>query len=129
MLSATPVIEVYYASSCAPCRLELPTLAELVRTDGAIVRIVIVDEEVRALREIRDVSPVLARHAIVAQPGKPNDTLRAAGDSDGILPYARVLSPSGVACAQWRGQMTLFRARALVEECVRRLTSRHPQRS
>jgi hypothetical protein len=104
-------------------------LAEFARMDGAIVRIVIVSDEKRALQEIANVSTVLARMAVVAASKQPNGALRVAGDSDGILPYARVLSPDGTTCAQWRGGVTLSRARALIVECTRALISRHPRRS
>ncbi|HEY4940669.1 MAG TPA: thioredoxin family protein [Rhizomicrobium sp.] len=112
-----PVLEVYYSPTCAPCRLELPVLGELVRKDGSIVRIVILDQEQRARGEISAISALLERSAL--QPSKlpPRKVLLSAGDADGILPYARSIAPSGKTCATWRGGLTLLRARALLAAC------------
>ena len=42
-----PVLEVFYSPSCAPCRLELPAVAEIAGEAGTRVRIVILDPEER----------------------------------------------------------------------------------
>lgn len=112
-----PVLEVYYTPACAPCRLELPAVAEFVQRDGARVRIVIIDKEANARSEIRRLSPGLAAGAVVETQAGPQSTLRAAGDGDGILPYARSLTADGKVCATWRGILTLSRARALMAAC------------
>jgi hypothetical protein len=117
------VLEVYYSPSCAPCRLELPAVAEFARADG--VRIVIISDEARARAEIRKLSPALAMGAIAKTNTTPRATLRAAGDGDGILPYARGVSADGKPCASWRGGLTLARARALVASCVINARSSH----
>ena len=116
-----PVLEVYYSPTCAPCRLELPVLGELVRRDGSIVRIVILDQEQRARGDIRAISASLERSA-ARVPGlrvglPPRKVLLAAGDADGILPFARALAPKGKLCGSWRGGLTLLRARALLAAC------------
>ena len=112
-----PILEVYYSPTCAPCRLELPILSELVAKDGTRVRIVILDQEGQARHDIREVSPVLERQAVRSPDPKPRAALLAAGDADGILPFARAISPAGPPCATWRGGLTLQRARMLVGAC------------
>ncbi|MGB8365439.1 MAG: hypothetical protein ACLQUZ_01540 [Rhizomicrobium sp.] len=113
-----PVLEVYYAPGCAPCRLELPAVAEFARRDGSRVRIVIISDEARARVDLDKVSPALAATAVAQTRSTPQAALRAAGDSDGILPYARSLAANGTTCARWRGGLTLARARALVSACA-----------
>ena len=113
-----PTLEVYYAPSCAPCRLELPAVAEFARVDGSRVRIVIVSDEVRARVDISQVSRALASQAISEAHSTPQATLRAAGDNDGILPFARSLAANGQICARWRGQLTFGRAQQLVSACA-----------
>lgn len=129
VLLAPPVLEVYYAPSCAPCRLELPVLAEFVRRDGAHIRIVILSEEARARRELRAASPQLSANAVVGSQASPRAILRAAGDNDSILPYARSLGADGKVCAAWRGRLTLEKAWELVSACARKLTSHPSHRS
>jgi hypothetical protein len=131
MFAAIPpaVLEVYYAPSCAPCRLELPVLAEFERSRGAKQRIVIVSEEKIARETLRAESPRLEQTAVSPPRADPRATLREAGDLDGILPYARAIAPSGRTCARWRGRLTLARARALVASCARAVISPRSQRS
>jgi thiol-disulfide isomerase/thioredoxin len=116
MLAPIPpaILEVYYAPSCAPCRLELPVLAELVRDDHARVRTVIVSEEAKARRELSEFA--LGATAVVASRphSTPRATLLAARDTEAILPYARALTPAGKVCARWRGRLAVLRARALL---------------
>ena len=114
-----PVLEVYYSPTCAPCRLELPALAEFVKTDGGRVRIVLLDQELRARRELRAVSAALENDAVSHNGDKPRDVLLAAGDGDAILPFVRSILPGGKVCARWRGRLTLWRARELVAACGR----------
>lgn len=125
----TPILEVYYTPACAPCRLELPAMVEFARHDGAHVRIVIIDEEAQARTDIYRLSPALAAGAVVKTQAAPQSTLRAAGDGDGILPYARSLTTDGKVCAKWRGILTVARARALVASCTRMITSPPSHRS
>jgi hypothetical protein len=118
-----PVLEVYYSPTCAPCRLELPAIVEFAREDGRRVRIVILDQILRAREEIRAVSPQFAVTAIATTERNPRTALHEAGDADGILPYARSIAPNGTICAQWRGILTLARARDLVAACTKTITS------
>ena len=124
-----PVLEVYYSPTCAPCRLELPAIAEFVRDGETHVRIVILDQAKRASEELREVSPILAATAIVAKDANPRTALRAAGDAEEMLPYARVIAPGGQVCAQWRGSLTLSRARNLVAACVKTISAPNKRRS
>jgi thiol-disulfide isomerase/thioredoxin len=124
-----PVLEVYYSPTCAPCRLELPAVAEFVREDRRHVRIVILDQVTRAHAELQDISPQLAAAAISASNKKPREALRAAGDDDGMLPYARAVSPTGKTCAQWRGGLTLERARSLIATCAKAINAPNKRRS
>jgi thiol-disulfide isomerase/thioredoxin len=130
MIAAPPpaILEVYYAPSCAPCRMELPVLAEVRRRDGAKLRIVIVSDDQKARDTLRAVSPSLAQAAHSPQFADARASLRAAGDPDGILPYARSLSSTGRTCAQWRGGLTLGRVRALVAACARVISGPYPRR-
>jgi len=129
MLPPAPpaILEVYYAPSCAPCRLELPALAQFAR-DGHL-RIVVVSEPVRAMGELKNASTRLSAAAVLSANAAPRATLLEAGDADAILPYARSLLPNGKICARWRGGVTVDRARALVAACARAITGRRPQRS
>lgn len=124
-----PVLEVYYAPSCAPCRLDLPVVVEFAKLDGARVRIVIVSEEARARGDLRQVSARLAADAVVGRQSTPSAILREAGDDDGILPYARSVTAKGDICARWRGRLTLAKAQELVSACSRLFTSRPSRRS
>ncbi len=124
-----PMLEVYYAPSCAPCRLELPAVAEFARRDGSRVRVVIVSDETRARIDLGQVSPALAASALVGSHATPRAALRAAGDGDGILPYARSLAANGKICARWRGGLTLARARALLAACAKAVISPLSHRS
>lgn len=129
LLAPPPILEVYYAPSCAPCRLELPAVAEFASQDGARVRIVIVSEEPRARADLTNVSPRLTEDAIAGREPTPRAILRAAGDHDGILPYARSIASDGRVCAQWRGRLTFATAQKLVAACARFLTLPPSRRS
>ena len=113
-----PVLEVYYSPTCAPCRAELPVLADFVTRDSVRVRIVILEQEERARGDIRAVSAKLETGAVANAKAPPRITLLAAGNSDGILPYARSVTVAGKVCAKWRGGLTLERARALIGACA-----------
>jgi thiol-disulfide isomerase/thioredoxin len=123
-----PVLEVFYSPSCAPCRLELPVLANVAGQDGVRVRIVILDQEERSRDELRAVSADLEA-ASTSPAGVPGDVLRAAGDANGILPYARSLAPNGEVCGKWSGGLTLSRAQDLLAACARFITSPRRPRS
>ena len=124
-----PVLEIYYSPVCAPCRLDLPIVAEFAKEDGSRVRIVILDQVPRAKADLRAVSERLASTAVVAVLQDPRITLRASGDDDGILPYARSIAPNGEICARWRGRITLARAHSLVAACMKPLILPPKQRS
>ena len=122
-----PVLEVFYSPSCAPCRLELPVLAKAVEGGGTVVRIVILDQEQRAREDLRAVSPKLEAAAVAPTEADPRDTLRSAGNANGILPYALSRTDRGEVCDRWSGGLTMTRLRILLEACSRLITS--PQRS
>ena len=113
-----PILEVFYSPTCAPCRIELPVLSDLVNKDGLRVRIVILEQEGRARSDIRAVSARLEKDAVANAKNPPRITLLASGNSDGILPYARPVSAAGKICAKWRGLLTIGRARALIATCA-----------
>ena len=118
MIPPVPVLEVYFAPTCAPCRLELPVLAEAAK-DGLPVTVVLLTDQARARRELAAASPGLAAKAVPAPPGAdPRTTLRDAGDPDGILPFSRVRGAEGT-CPSWRGILTLDRIRTLLAGCSR----------
>jgi thiol-disulfide isomerase/thioredoxin len=114
-----PVLEVFYSPTCAPCRLELPVVADSLKHGGARIHIVILDQEERARRELRDVSVELEAAAEARYDSSPNAVLRAAGNPNGILPYARSMTASGAVCAKWAGGLTLARIRDMVAACAR----------
>jgi hypothetical protein len=122
-----PVLEVFYSPTCTPCRLELPAVAEIVGQGDVKVRIVILDQEERARTELSTVSPLLEAIAVPPTSAPPGDVLRAAGDANGILPYARNLTAKGEVCAKWSGGLTVSRVRTLLAACARFATS--PPRS
>lgn len=123
------ILEVYYAPWCAPCALELPSLARFAAEKDKRLRIVIVSEPAKAMKKLRAFSPKLADAAIAVASKSPRETLFAAGDRDSILPYARSLSSTGTICARWRGVITLERAEAMVWSCRHSITAPYPQRS
>jgi hypothetical protein len=118
-----PVLEIFYSSTCAPCRIELPVLAAVLGKDGTHMRIVILEKGERARAELRAVSPLLEAIAVGPAPAAPGDVLRAAGNDRGILPYARSMDAQGNACAAWSGGLTVNRIKSLLAACARRLTS------
>ena len=122
-----PVLEVFYSPTCAPCRLELPVLAEVAGQEGSRVRIVILDQEARARSELRAVSPHLDANAASPAGNAPRNLLRAAGNDRGILPYARSVNAEGRVCSTWSGMLTVKRARSLLAACAGLLSS--PARS
>jgi thiol-disulfide isomerase/thioredoxin len=122
-----PVLEVFYSPSCAPCRLELPAVAEVARSGNVVVRVVILDQDERARSELRAVSPALAAAAAAPGAAPPGDVLLGAGNRRGILPYARSLTSEGTMCASWSGGLTVSRARSLLAACTRLISpSRSP---
>ena len=117
MHAMPPQLEVYYASTCAPCRVELPVLRDAV-AEGRNIRIRIVSTPEKAMADFQSTSASLARTASVATGRDERDRLRRAGDSDGILPYSRSLSGNGRVCSVWRGMLTLPRIRAMLQRCL-----------
>ena len=117
-----PVFEIYYAPTCAPCRLDLPVAAELVKRNGVTLQIVIVNDPPKALEDFRTISPALEKAAHVPAEQDPRAVLRRAGDPDGILPYARTRD-GGKTCATWRGRLSLDKALQMIAACKKRLTA------
>lgn len=114
-----PTLEVFYAPSCAPCRLELPVLATFVKTQSGHLRIVIISEAARGWADLTETSIALTAVAVTASSHDARATLRQAGDTDGILPFARSLSANGAMCASWRGTLTVVRINSLLTACAR----------
>ena len=117
MLDVPPVVEVYYASSCTPCRLELPALAHVAEAGSVPLAIIVLTDRARAEAELGAVSAKLLPLMRVAASAKSRAVLRAAGDADGILPYARAVRADGTVCGSWRGQLTEARIHALRAAC------------
>jgi len=122
-----PTLEVFYSPACAPCRLELPVVAAFAK-EGGRVQVTILDQEDRARDQLRKVSAALETNAKTDIAALPGAVLRTAGDSDGILPYARSTANSRI-CAKWEGRLTIEKARSLIAACARAFTSRPPPRS
>jgi thiol-disulfide isomerase/thioredoxin len=119
-----PVLEVFYSPSCAPCRLELPAVAEMAGREGTRVRIIILDQEERSRMELRAVSTSLDSIASTPTAVPPGDVLRSAGNERGILPYARSVTNEGETCAKWLGGLTIARAESLLAACARLISPR-----
>jgi len=94
-------------------------IAEFAKQNGALVRVIVLDQEERARMELRAVSADLEAAAESRVEKSPNAVLRAAGNANGILPYARSVTESGDVCAKWAGGLTLTRIRSMVAACVR----------
>jgi thiol-disulfide isomerase/thioredoxin len=113
-----PVLDVYYASTCAPCRAELGVLAEVVREGSPKLVIYLLTDETEARAELAAASPHLPASAVALPPGRTErEVLRLAGDADGILPFARMRAADGRLCGMWRGILTGERIRALLKAC------------
>jgi thiol-disulfide isomerase/thioredoxin len=119
-----PVLEVFYSPSCAPCRLELPAVAEIAGEAGTRVRIVILDQEERSRSELRAVTPQLDAIATSPSAAPPGEVLRGAGNERGILPYARSVTGAGETCAKWSGGLTVARAKSLLAACASLISPR-----
>lgn len=116
MITPPPHLDVYYASTCAPCRLELPAILGAIN-DGKDVRLLIVSEPARATADLKATSSRLLKVMSPAQGSNPRDRLRRVGDADGILPFTRSVSAKGNVCAIWRGTLTRWRIRDLLSRC------------
>ncbi len=112
-----PVLEVFYASTCEPCHLELPNLAQLVQDTNLRMVIVLLTDEVKARNELQAVSPDLEAVSMPSSNPDARAALRAAGDADGILPYARLRQADGRLCGSWRGILTAARVKILLASC------------
>lgn len=113
-------VEVYYASTCTPCRLELPALAQIAEEGALPLSVVILGDVARARDELSGASPKLAALARESDAENERLALRSAGDDDGILPYARSLSADGTMCGSWRGVLSKERIIALLALCKAR---------
>ena len=111
------IVEVYYDSKCAPCRLELPELAKAAADKVVAFKIVILGDSDRGRSQIAAASPALVAHASIIPGGDARAVLRAAGNEEGILPYARSVKSDGTVCAKWRGMLSVDRIRALLAAC------------
>lgn len=116
MFAITPHLEVYYASTCAPCRVELPVILEALQ-DGTNIRILIVSDLRQAKADLAATAPRLVQAAQMADGRDARDRLRGAGDADGILPFTRAVNAKGKICATWRGALTRFRIQDLLSRC------------
>ncbi len=116
MVPALPHLDVYYASTCAPCRLELPVIAEAL-AKGTDIRILVVSDLPRARAELSDTAQPLARVARLADGSSPRARLRRAGDGAGILPFASAAAAGTASCASWRGILTRDRIVCLPAPC------------
>lgn len=112
-----PLLEIFYAPTCAPCVLELPAIARFQKTRPDRLRIILISDFGRALSDLAAISPELAARAVKAASSQPRDTLRLAGNDDAILPYARAVDARGHICARWRGTLTIERMNNMLRAC------------
>jgi hypothetical protein len=113
-----PTLEIYYAQSCAPCRLELPAISELVQKEHAPVHFFVLDGGPESRRTLGAAAPG-ATITDAASRGGERKVLAAAGDTDAILPYARAVGLRGELCAAWRGRLTVSVGVRLLAQCPR----------
>ena len=116
MVVTPPHLDVYYAPTCAPCRLELPAILGAIE-DGKDIRVLIVSDPVRSIADLAAVSSKLVKVAYPAQGANPRDRLRRVGDADGILPFTRSVGGKGRVCGIWRGALTRWRILDLLSRC------------
>ena len=104
-----PILEVYYADNCVPCRQEVPVLGRIAENIRLVVYVL----------DNADHLPTRPNQTVIlTAPADPRTVLRQAGDADGILPYARSVSATGVMCQSWRGIVTVQRAAQMVSACA-----------
>lgn len=114
----SPVLEVYYATTCAPCHAELGALAEVIQEGRDKLVIYLLTDAASAREELAAASPSLPERTVALPDGADQRAvLRDAGDAEGILPFARVRTASGRVCAQWRGILTVTRIKKLLKSC------------
>ena len=111
------IIEVYYDARCTPCVRELAALAEAAGDAAIPFRIILLGDERAARAQLADASPLLPPRAEAAQGEDWRAALKAAGDEDSVLPYARAVKADGRICGRWRGMLSLARLRALLVNC------------
>lgn len=114
---SVPVLEVYYSPACAPCKLELPLLADLREGSSFKLVVVILNQEDQAFADLDRVSLALRADAIVSQEPDERKALRAAGNENGILPYARVTQGKDTLCQSWRGRLSRVRIERMIASC------------
>jgi len=116
-LPPVPALEVFYSPICAPCKLELPFLATLIEDTSFNLVIVVLGDKERALADFRAVSPTLEPRAIVPDIIDERTALRAVGNSNGVLPYARVTQNADNICASWRGRLNGAIVKRMIARC------------
>lgn len=104
----------YWASWCAPCREELPLLAELSRQPGNKVRIVAI-----ALDSLPDAQGFLASHPLamdirIESPGGTDSSVLL-GNRHGVLPFSALIDAEGQLVARKVGA---FRSASELDEWV-----------
>ena len=114
-IADAPILEVYYAAYCEPCRRELPVLAKLEAETNFVI--VVLGDRDKGCAQVLAASPAFVDKVQVSPTGNDREILRKAGDKDGILPYARTIRQDGSLCASWRGILTEVRIHDMLKTC------------
>lgn len=111
------ILQVFYSAGCRQCDPELPLLAKVMEDNAVDLVITVLGDRDKGYAELRKASPRLVEIATAASSHEERDLLRAAGNANGKLPYARTLLSTGVACQTWQGGLTPGVLDRMLESC------------
>ncbi len=109
-----PAIVLFWASWCAPCRVELEMLDPLAAAASPTPVIVIpMDESRTTVALLAGIDPARIRYV----PSGAYRLLRTLAGDSGALPVSVALEPSGAVCAIKQGALSVAEAGAWARRC------------